>query len=105
AGIKTYLKEAVDIPADHYVVMGDNRQYSSDSRLVGPIARHDVLTRVGGVTKGKGDDAEDCPASDASTPDPRTAPPLTLKDTDPPALQLLTQTIIAMTAANQKVLG
>jgi len=41
------LPKPVQIPADHYFVMGDNRGESYDSRIWGPVRRSSVLGQVG----------------------------------------------------------
>ncbi len=34
------------IPADEYIVLGDNRLHSSDSRAWGPVAREDIIGKA-----------------------------------------------------------
>jgi signal peptidase I len=104
-GTKTHLTEAVDIPAGRYFLIGDNRRYSSDSRVGGPIPASDIVATVGKVVEGKGGDDEDCPVADPSEPDPATRPPLTVSEKDPPRAQIFMLSIIVETAANQKVAG
>jgi len=45
---KSFLREAVpyQIPAGYYVVLGDNRNYSSDSREFGPISKKAVVGKA-----------------------------------------------------------
>ncbi len=40
------LARPYTVPADHYFMMGDNREDSYDSRFWGPIARSDVIGRA-----------------------------------------------------------
>ena len=36
----------IEIPADTFFVMGDNREHSTDSRTFGPVARRDILGKA-----------------------------------------------------------
>lgn len=45
---RTFIKEGevIDVPSDSYVVFGDNRPYSSDSRNWGFITKEDIVGRA-----------------------------------------------------------
>jgi signal peptidase I len=38
--------EPIKVPADHYFVLGDNRDNSSDSRVWGSVPRSDITGKV-----------------------------------------------------------
>jgi len=48
AGTKTYAlsSEPVSLGADEYYVLGDNRPYSDDSRIFGPVKKNLIIGRV-----------------------------------------------------------
>ncbi len=46
--VNNYVTEVgeLDIPNDHYYLLGDNRGYSKDSRMIGPIKDDKILGRT-----------------------------------------------------------
>jgi signal peptidase I len=45
-GVKARTFGPEKVPADHYYMLGDNRQYSKDSTFFGPIERKDLIGRA-----------------------------------------------------------
>ncbi len=45
-GVKSRTFGPEKVPADHYYMLGDNRQYSKDSTFFGPIERKDLIGRA-----------------------------------------------------------
>ena len=55
-GIQPRLKRLWELGEDEYIVMGDNRRRSTDSRSFGPVSRRNILGKV--VIAGAGSDPE-----------------------------------------------
>ncbi len=45
-GTMTDIAEPIDVPAGHYLVMGDNRRVSQDGRVFGPISKRLIVGRA-----------------------------------------------------------
>ena len=44
--VATYVQPLIKLGKDDYYVLGDNRNYSSDSHVYGPISGADIVGRV-----------------------------------------------------------
>jgi len=40
------MQEAIEIPPDHYFMMGDNRGRSDDSRYWGPVPKDSIIGKA-----------------------------------------------------------
>ena len=55
-GTQPRLRRLWELGADEYIVMGDNRRRSTDSRSFGPVSRRNILGKV--MIEGAGSDPE-----------------------------------------------